>query len=165
MIRKIIVHYGGIAAAVLTASVIWFSSFDILQVHEISMEPSLHNGQTILVNKIAYRIPLITKEIPARGDIVIFQNPIDHRLVVKRCRLTAGDPIIVNSEGWLIVGDDRFFLTGRQRDMLEGIETVPDDSIMVLGDNPFHSVDSRDYGFIPIQSVRGRVIQKRGLVK
>ncbi|MDC7239482.1 MAG: signal peptidase I [Spirochaetales bacterium] len=160
MIRNIIVHYGGIAAAVLTAAVLWFSSFDILQVQEISMEPSLHNGQTILVNKFAYRVPLVGRDNPYPGDIVVFQNPFDHKLVVKRVKLSAGDPVVVDSEGWLIAGGERYFLTGRQREMLEGITEVPANSIMVLGDNPFHSVDSRDYGFIPVEAILGRVIQK-----
>lgn len=162
MIRKTIVHYGGIAGAVLTAAALLFSCFDILQVQEISMEPELRPGQTIIVNKVAYRFPLFTGHVPSQDDIIVFNNPYDHQLVVKRCRLLPGDPVIVNSQGWLVVENDHYFLTARQRDRLEEVDRVPDNAVMVLGDNPFHSVDSRDYGFISLASIKGKVIHSPG---
>jgi len=158
MIHKTIVHYGGIVAAVAAATILWFSCFDILQVQEISMEPGLHNGQTILVNKIAYRFPLPWRIGPSSGDVVIFNNPFDHKLVVKRCRLMPGDPIKIDNTGWLLVGGQRYFLTDRQKNFLSGYKTVPKGTVLVLGDNSFHSVDSRDYGFISIAEIRGKVI-------
>ncbi len=158
MIHKTIVHYGGVFAAVAAAAVLWFSCFDILQVQEISMEPGIHNGQTILVSKIAYRNLWPWKAGPSSGDVVVFNNPYDHRLVVKRCRLLPGDSIEVDDTGWLLVGDQRYFLTERQKELLSGFKTVPEDTVLVLGDNSFHSVDSRDYGFISIETIRGKVI-------
>jgi signal peptidase I len=158
MNHKTIVHNGGIAAAVLAAAVIWFSCFDILQVQEISMEPEIHHGQTILVNKIAYRFPLLNKKGPSAEDVVVFKNPYDHQLVVKRCRLIPGDLINIDETGWLLVGKERYFLTDRQRELLSGIERIPEDTVLVLGDNSFHSVDSRDYGCVSIGTIRGKVI-------
>ncbi|MDC7231727.1 MAG: signal peptidase I [Spirochaetales bacterium] len=163
MIRKTLVHYGGIAGAVLTAAALLFFSFDILQVREVSMVPELIPGQTIIVNKIAYRLPVFQKQIPSLDDIVVFKSPYDHQLVVKRCKLLPGDPVIIDPAGWLIVGNDRYFLTSRQKDMLSGVDRVPDNTVLVLGDNPFHSVDSRDYGFISIERIRGKVIQHAGV--
>lgn len=126
------------------------------------MVPELRPGQTIIVNKIAYRFPIFNKHIPSQNDIIVFNNPYDHQLVVKRCKLLPGDPVIVNSQGWLIVEEERYFLTARQRERLTGIETVPENTVLVLGDNPFHSVDSRDYGFISIEIIRGKVIHNSG---
>jgi signal peptidase I len=162
MNHKTLLHYGGIAGAVLTAAVLFFSSFDILQVREISMEPELRPGQTIVVNKFAYRFPIFNRHIPSQNDIVVFKNPYDHQLVVKRCKLLPGDPVIIDSQGWLIVEDKRYFLTSRQREKLAAVGTVPENTILVLGDNPFHSVDSRDYGCISIDLIRGKVIQNSG---
>ncbi len=158
MIHKTIVHYGGVTTAILSAAFVWFACFDILQVREISMEPELRNGQTILVNKIAYMI----NPHPSVEDIVVFTNPFDRSLVVKRIWLTEGDPINIDNTGWLLVGDQRFFLTERQKSMLAGLETVPDDTVLVLGDNPFHSVDSRDYGCVSVKSILGKVIHHGG---
>lgn len=162
MNHKSIIHYGGIAGAVLTAALLLFSCIDILQVQEISMEPELKPGQTILVNKIAYGFPFFKRQIPSKNDIVVFRNPDDHQLVVKRCKLLPGDPIVVNSQGWLIIGEKQYFLTSRQREKITGLKTVPENTVFVLGDNPFHSVDSRDYGFISIELIRGKVIHNSG---
>jgi signal peptidase I len=162
MIHKTIVYYGGIAAAVMAAAVLWFSCFDILQVQEISMEPGIHHGQTILVSKFAYRIPFLNMTKPSVEDIVVFKNPYDHKLVVKRCRLLPGEPILIDSTGWLLIGDERYFLTSRQKDLLTDIKIVPENTVLVLGDNPYHSVDSRDYGCISMDSIRGKVINVFG---
>ena len=159
MIHKTIVHYGGITAAILSAAFIWFTCFDILQVKEISMEPELRNGQTILVNKMAY----LMHHLPTADDIIVFPNPYDHKLVVKRIRLLPGDPIRIDSSGWLLVKDQRFFLTDRQKEMLSGFDKVPDDTVLVLGDNSFHSVDSRDYGCISVNTILGKVVHPGGL--
>lgn len=159
MVHKTIVHYGGITTAVLSAALIWFTCFDILQVKEISMEPELRNGQTILVNKIAYMMD----PRPSVEDIVVFNNPFDHSLVVKRIWLTEGDPINIDNTGWLLVGDQRFFLTERQKSMLAALQRVPKDCVLVLGDNPFHSVDSRDYGCVSVKAILGKVVHHQRL--
>ena len=41
--------------------------------------------------------------------------------------------------------------------------TVPADSVYVLGDNLTVSIDSRKLGFIPISSIRGKVLDQRPL--
>jgi len=158
MIQKLIYNYGGPVALIFLSAVIWFSWFDILQVRENSMEPILHNGQTILVNKLAYKGLFHTDKLPEENDIIIFRTPIDNKLVVKRCRLLPGESVIISQEGWLLVGDQEFFLTTSQKNRLIQNPVIPDDFIMVLGDNSFHSVDSRDYGFIPVSRILGKVI-------
>ena len=158
MIQKLINHYGGPLAVIALTALIWFSWFDILQVQENSMEPVLHNGQTILVNKLAYKNPFNPGILPRENDIIIFRSPDDRQLVVKRCRLLPGESVNINSQGWLVVNDEKFFLTASQKSRLMQNPVIPNDSIMVLGDNPFHSVDSRDYGFIAVSEILGKVI-------
>lgn len=158
MIQKLINNYGGPVAVIFLTAIIWFSWFDILQVRENSMEPVLHNGQTILVNKLAYKSFFNTGKLPKENDIIIFRTPIDNKLVVKRCRLLPGESVNISREGWLLIDDQEFFLTSSQKDRLILNPVIPDDYIMVLGDNPFHSVDSRDYGFISSSRILGKVI-------
>lgn len=122
------------------------------------MEPVLHNGQTILVNKLAYKNIFSSNSLPEEDDIIIFRTPIDNKLVVKRCRLLPGESVNINRDGWLLVDDEEFFLTNSQKDRLIQNPVIPDDYIMVLGDNPFHSVDSRDYGYISASRILGKVI-------
>ena len=163
MIQKLLNQYAGPFAVILLTAFIWFSWFDILQVQEISMEPVLHNGQTILVNKMAYKKPFSEVQMPNVNDIVIFRSPGDRELVVKRCRMLPGDPIQI-SDTWLIVDGEKFFLTNRQKEQLFQNPVIPEGYIMVLGDNPFHSIDSRDYGFIPVSSLMGKVITPRSRI-
>ncbi len=158
MILKLIYHYGGPVGIILLTALILFSCFDILQVQENSMEPVLHNGQTILVNKLAYKSFFHIDRSPRENDIVIFRTPDDNRLVVKRCRLLSGESIEINRAGWLVVGEQEFFLTDTQQKRLSQNPVIPENYIMVLGDNPFHSVDSRDYGYISTSDILGKVI-------
>ncbi len=164
MIQKILYHYGGPFAVIMITAFIWFSWFDILQVQEISMEPVLHNGQTIIVNKMAYKGPFSDPRLPNVNDIVIFRSPGDRRLVVKRCKMLPGDNIQINNQGWLVVQGEEFFLTDSQKERLTTTPVIPDGYIMVLGDNPFHSIDSRDYGFVPIDTLVGKVINPAGRI-
>jgi len=75
-----------------------------------SMESTLLVGDFLLVNKLAYgattprKLPFLSVELPnfrlpgydtpKRGDIVVFEYPLDHSLdFVKRCVATAGDTV------------------------------------------------------------------------
>ncbi len=159
MVTKTIFYYLCISAAVLTAAFLWFSIFDIMQVRENSMEPRLLNGQTILVDKTAYKK---FDSRPARGDIIVFPDPCDGKMLVKRIRLLPGEEILIDSDGWLQIDKERFFLTLKQRESLEDLARIPDNKVLVLGDNAFHSVDSRDYGCIPVKTIHGKVIYPKG---
>lgn len=70
------------------------------QIPSASMEPTLINGDFILVNKFAYgfRLPVLgTKVIemddPARGDVMVFIPPHDPRYFIKRVIGLPGDHI------------------------------------------------------------------------
>jgi hypothetical protein len=39
---------------------------------------------------------------------------------------------------------------------------VPQDHVWLLGDNPFNSHDSRYYGPVPTQMLRGKIVRKLG---
>ncbi len=160
MARKTILYYLGISAAVFTAAFIWFSLFDIMQVRENSMDPQLRNGQTILVNKAAYKRGN-TK--PDKGDIIVFPDPYNNgKMLVKRVRLLPGENLTISPDGWLQIDQERFFLTQPQRKRMEASRRIPEGHILVLGDNAFHSVDSRDYGCIPVRTIHGKVIYPKG---
>lgn len=75
-----------------------------------SMESTLLVGDFLLVNKLAYgattprKLPFLSVELPnfrlpgydtpKRGDIVVFEYPLDHSLdFVKRCVATGGDTV------------------------------------------------------------------------
>ncbi len=151
--------WGVVLGAVALALLLWYGSIDLFYVREDSMEPAIFNGQTLVISKWAYTLPLFR---PSRQDVIVFDSPDGKGLSVKRISLLPGDRITINQRGWLQVGKEELFLTPQQRRRLSQIGEVPPGSLLVLGDNPFHSLDSRDYGFIPFGAVRGRVISTIG---
>lgn len=112
------------------------------------MEPRLHNGQTIVVLK---------EKTPQTGDIVVFENPEDSRLVVKRCILSPGDQIIIEN-GSLITSEMRIPLTAKQLKRLKLLRFIPQNMFFATGDNIFNSHDSRDYGPVFTANLKGRVL-------
>ncbi len=123
-------------------------SFTIYQVKEHSMEPNIHNGQTIIMLK---------EKNLHRGDVIVFENPEDNKLVVKRCLLSPGDPLII-SNGLLITENVKIPLTIKQEKKLTGIKFIPQNMFFAIGDNIFNSHDSRDYGPVFIENLKGKVL-------
>lgn len=149
-----------------------------------SMLPTITEGDRITINKMAYglRVPftglLITEpHSPERGDIVVFDSVAADNRLVKRVVGLPGDKVAMRNHRLIINGEalaykelgDRLFieeLAGRPHKVridqangpLANFETVtvPADQYLVLGDNRSHSADSRVYGFIPQQELRGR---------
>ncbi len=124
------------------------TSFRVYQVKEHSMEPILYNGQTIII---------LRGKNPNRGDVIVYENPEDKKLVVKRCILSPGDPVII-SNGSLIAGKSRIPLTAKQEKGLFGIKFIPQNMFFATGDNIFNSHDSRDYGPVLINKLKGKVL-------
>ncbi|SDS30138.1 S26 family signal peptidase [Actinoplanes derwentensis] len=100
-----------------------------------SMEPTLSEGDRLLIRRCA----------PAgvrRGDIVVAREPLSTlpgRLVVKRAVAVPGDPV-----------PPRLGLAG---------DVVPEGALVVLGDNPDQSRDSRDFGYLPASHLLGVAVR------
>ena len=84
---------------------------DWMDVPSGSMNPTIVEGDRILVDKMAYglRIPFTTIRLthgndPRRGDIVIFPSPEDGTTLVKRVIGLPGDTIEMRDEGLLVDG-------------------------------------------------------------
>lgn len=138
---------------------------DILLVSGPSMLPTFVPGTRLIEYKLAWGIPvpfrnsyLIRWDIPKEGDIVIY--PWLGRHVVKRCIATGGTPLVFSEESGysVMIGDTWIPLSREQYQNLKRSERVPDGMIFALGDNMAESRDSRDYGFVSIDSIRGKVL-------
>lgn len=115
------------------------------------MEPYLRNGQLALVLRGSRKI--------RPGDIAVYYRPETGNLVVKRCVLDSdSEPRIEN--GWLTTRWGRWYLSGAQWERMA--EDQPKNSLFMVGDNQFMSLDSRDYGFVPRESFVGRVLKLEG---
>ncbi len=140
-----------------------------------SMQPTLLIGDYLLVNKLSFGIrnPLTNKVWipigkPQRGDVVVFIFPQDpSKDYIKRVVGLPGDKVEIRDKKVLINGkaaqsaravytDDTVIPLGQSpRDNLAPM-TVPVNAYFVMGDNRDHSFDSRFWGFVPDDALRGK---------
>lgn len=143
--------------------------FDFIITSGQSMNPTLHDKEVLFISKSAYGIPnpnyknfLIQWKAPAKNDIVLFLH--DNKIVVKRCVLTEGDSIEILTDKHYIyklrVENKNIPLTSAQMEWLKDYSTVPRGFVFVVGDNAEYSIDSRDYGFVAVKNITGKVIGK-----
>ena len=65
-----------------------------------------------------------------------------------------------DSEYSLLVQQKAVPLTERQYRSLSAFTEVPHGFVLVLGDNPEASIDSRDYGFVSVKNITGKILGK-----
>lgn len=117
-----------------------------------------------------YSSTLLTRfDPPQRGDIIVFRYPEDeNKDFIKRVVGIPGDTVAVKNKKVMVNGqvleDDAFtqrvdpgIIDGRinPRDNF-GPVTVPPDSYFVMGDNRDQSLDSRFWGFVKMDKIKGR---------
>jgi signal peptidase I len=125
-----------------------------IRVDGSSMEPTLHNGEFIIVNKLAYRLGE-----PRLGDVIVFRFPNDPgQDYIKRVIGVPGDRIEV-SQGHVSVNGkmlDEPYIAAMPN--YSGDWTVPTDALFVLGDNRNNSSDSRNWGPVTMEAVIGKAL-------
>lgn len=154
-----------IAVGMLIGAVLKFFILDIVHVSGSSMEPTFTEGDAALVNKLAYGIVrpfgdtlLCSWQEPETGDIVIYMH--EGNLVIKRCVAVPASLLDFSCDkGYtLCVNGQTFPLSEAQYHNMALASRVPDGMILAVGDNPAASIDSRDYGFIPVRNVLARAV-------
>lgn len=130
-----------------------------LQSYEVnlsSMESNFHDGQRLLVEKVTYRF-----HSPSRGDVIVFDPPIPTTdPYIKRIIGLPGETVEIKEGNIYIDGE----LLEETSDFGSQIPysysysvTVPSEQYFVLGDNRDHSSDSRSWGTVAREDIRGRV--------
>ncbi len=125
-----------------------------VRVDGFSMLPTLHDGEFVLVNKLAYRIGS-----PTRGDIIVFQSTTEKDLdLIKRVIGLPGDHIVIGGGKVSVNGQTLTEPYIAAAPSYSGDWTVPVGDLFVLGDNRNDSSDSHVWGFLPIQNVVGKAL-------
>ena len=176
--KSIVREYAeAIAIAVLLALVIRSLVVQAFTIPSGSMMDTLLVGDYILVNKFLYgpELPLTELHLPSlrdpkRGDIIVFKYPQDEkRDFIKRIVATSGERVQIRGHQVLVNGKPlvepytKFSDSGvRGGDAFCGYAygceptIVPPDSYFVMGDNRDNSQDSRYWGFVKRDKIKGK---------
>jgi len=126
-----------LGSILLSGSVYDYVKKNIVEAYKIvgtSMAPAVLKGDRVFADKTAYN-----RIAAKKGDIIVFVYPDDRsKIFIKRIDGLPGDVIILTN--------------GKK-------ERVPHGMIYVIGDNKEQSIDSRVFGFIPLNDVVGKVRQ------
>lgn len=174
-----------IAGALLVAAVFaFFTRTFLVQAYRIpseSMAPALMVGDHLLINKFIFGAGagrwgfLVPQREVRPGDLVTFRSIEEpSQEMLKRCVATAGDEVeidakrlrvdgvpvdesayVVHSDELVYPRSDFLHETVWRRDSF-GPERVPDGGLFCLGDNRDISRDSRFFGPVGTDLVRGR---------
>ncbi|MFP4199961.1 MAG: signal peptidase I [Bacillota bacterium] len=117
-----------------------------------SMQPSLSQGERLLVNKMVYYL-----RRPVPGEIVVFQEPgRQGRNLVKRVVAVEGQTLEIR-EGRVILDGvpmEEYYISNPGKDSLPP-QRIPAGYVFVMGDNRANSWDSRYFGAVPVRDIRG----------
>jgi signal peptidase I len=163
-----------IVIAVLIALFIRAFIVQAFKIPSSSMEPTLLVGDHIFVNKFIYgvRIPFTEKKFfqfkkPKRGDVIVFIYPKDRsKDFIKRVIGTEGEKVGIHrnkiyindqliNDPWGHYDEKNDWVKYLQPTDEYGPEIVPKNSLFVLGDNRDNSQDSRFWGFVNVNAVKG----------
>ena len=160
-----------IVIAVLIALFIRAFVVQAFKIPSSSMEPTLLVGDHLLVNKFIYGIRIPYTDIkffqyrkPQRGDIIVFIFPKDRKKdFIKRVIATEGEKVVIIHNKIYIddkLIDDPWGHFTMPRSTIEdyGPVRVPGDSLFVMGDNRDNSQDSRFWGFVRVNEVKGKAL-------
>jgi signal peptidase I len=119
------------------------------------MLPTLRSGDSVLVEKLSHGA--------RRGDLVVFHRPGNGEILLKRVVALGGDSVAIE--------DGALYVDGRRRHepyanphAIDGVYfgpvRVPRGSLFAMGDNRGDSLDSRQFGAVPVGRVIGRVVAR-----
>ena len=141
---------------IIIALLVLVFSFTIFSVSGASMEPTLKDGEKILVFKLAYNFSKL-----GRGDLILLKA--DNKIWVKRIVGLPGEQVEIK--------DGKVKINGKVllESYVKEIHTYGDQRVIlvenqfyVLGDNrePNQSIDSRIFGPISKKSILGKVVAR-----
>lgn len=134
---------------VLIGIVNYFFAINIVPTE--SMNPTIQVNDMLLFKKTQFA---------EKGDIIFFDFPLDEeQMYLKRVIATEGDVIEIK-DGLVYVNEKVVTedYIAEPPDYIQEPFTVPKDSYYVLGDNRNESHDSYDWGVVPKDLVKGKVL-------
>ncbi len=164
-----------VGGSILLALFINHFIFQSYQVYGLSMTPTLHDGDRLIISKVEKSLSTISRDdwLPERGNIIVFRNPRNPESpqLIKRVIGLPGERVVVRDGNITIYNKDN--PDGFMPDKFLGLElgitagnvdiTVPEGHIFVSGDHREQggSLDSRnELGTVPLDLIVGQLVLK-----
>ena len=180
ILRKIYSFFVDILQTLLLAAavflVVYVFLFRPFQVNGNSMHPNFFDKEYVLTSIIGLRL-----KNPKLGDVIVFKAPLDtDKDYIKRVIGTPGDKVLIKNGSVYLNGKmlneslylDPSIKTYPGSFLKEDKEVIAaKDEYFVLGDNRPYSSDSREWGFVPKESIIGKSffvywpLKSMGLIK
>ena len=152
-----VLYFGGV---LLAAILIVMFVVQRTQVDGESMEPTLYNGENLMVDKLSYRF-----RDPERFEIIVlrpFENDTK-TLYIKRIIGLPGETIRIETDGTILINGEKLY-EGYGKEVIQADKRgraaqevqLGEDEYFVMGDNRNNSGDSRDKNVGNIQ--RSKII-------
>jgi len=143
-----------------------------------SMEDTLLVGDYLFASKFTYgtKIPFTDKLIlkfhdPKPGDIIIFKSPAEPKKdLIKRCIAVGGQEVEIRDKQVYVDGvlselpkkgkftKNRIYPANMSRRDNIAPFIVPEGKLFMMGDNRDDSYDSRFWGFLPEENIKGKAL-------
>lgn len=147
--------YGLIVVAAVSALIATLI-LPVLQISGTSMEPTLNNGEIVVLVKTSKM---------ERGDLCAFSY--SNKILIKRVVGLPGDSVFIDADGTVYINgyaleEPYISEKGLGECDMEFPYTVPENEYFVMGDHRTTSIDSRSsvIGCIPYDQIVGRIVLK-----
>ncbi|HYE86482.1 MAG TPA: signal peptidase I [Vicinamibacterales bacterium] len=173
-------YFESIVVAVILALFVRTFVFQAFKIPTGSMKPNLLVGDHLLVNKFIFAptaSPVENALLPTRavnrGDILVFKFPEEpDRDFIKRTIGLPGETVELRNQTVLINGQPltepyaHYLFPPADETQTDGFDirrkygpvTVPAGHYFMMGDNRDDSQDSRFWGFLPVNYIKGRAL-------
>lgn len=125
-----------------------------------SMLPTFNPGEYLIIDELSYLLRL-----PARGEVIVFRYPENpKKFFIKRIIALPGETVtvtktgvhITTTNGEKISYPETYLAENMRSDWSPTPTTLGDDEYFVLGDNRPVSLDSRAWGAVSRDLIKGR---------
>ncbi|MFA6470946.1 MAG: signal peptidase I [Candidatus Latescibacterota bacterium] len=168
-----------ILIAVILVTVIKMFFFQNFKIPSSSMEDTLLIGDYLFAVKFLYgtHVPFTHKIIwkirdPRPGDIIVFRSVEEKKDLIKRCIAVSGQIVEIRNAQVYVnnvlqplpkhakITDSQIIPEGTEMGQRDNIRPfrVPEGKLFMMGDNRDNSYDSRFWGFLPLENVKGKAL-------
>ena len=152
--RRLMAYLAGAVKVAALVVLVYTFLFNFSVVRGSSMAPGIHDGDRILIDHVSYLFGRVE-----RGDVVVLKYPLDPGVdYIKRVIGLPGDQIrMAGGRVWVNGVEIEEPYVSSSDPFTSLCRRVKPAHFFVLGDNRTRSSDSREFGQVPQDYVRGKV--------